>query len=1299
MTIPSKPNPYVGLRPFFATDARVFFGRDEQIAELQTILHETRFLPVVGGSGSGKSSLVRAGLIPRLGAGFLVGDRDHWVTVTCRPGDAPMNNLATELASAFGRADAVDGEDGLEATMRLSLASGAREFVLEHLSPNASLLVLVDQFEELFAFRGGNDDERLPSEVRAHNARRRAEAADFVDLLLGLAETREAPVFVVITMRSDFLGDCDLFQGLPEAMNKARYLVPRLSREQLRQTVEGPALMVGAKLSSRLVDRLTNGLGDRQDRLPVLQHALQRTYDDWADRGGAGPIDLEHYEHAGGLERALAQDADGALAQVDPQHAERVFRALTDTDISQRRVRRPGRRSALASVTGLTSGEIDLVIDAFRANDRHFLYRARDGEPENPRIDISHESLIRQWPTLAQWVDAERTARDSFLYILSQARRWEQGKRDPMLGAEFDEELPNWEGLHVTEGWVGRYARASDDFEVANRFIEASRAAVEADRAAKEEQKRAAVREAAKRRTIQRRWWASAATLLVVTLVVVLRAYLIAAESLRGTRFANLRAAIRDFSVTDPSIAAALTTELRPQELEHLEWPDIEALRRVADAQVATFIEDSIVDAQVARVRGSSRMVMLKSNGSLLVWDSASAPPRVVPSVAPHARKLATDSAARVAVVSDDRGAFRLVYLDQSRPSRLLGDSTGDADAPARVSDDGRIVLGTCIGQPSPRPCRISVRGDALVRDTLSALSNCGLSGEDMSRDGRHVMLACWEGPVWLWTPGADANAQLLPLEVPEGTRGWRDIRFSPDGRLAAASTVDGRLVVWSVETRRAVRKLSVLRGDASRVRFNEQGTLLAIASEGGVALHKLGGPPEALRWYLQHGGAVTNVHFTTGGDSVVSSSLDGTAHLWSTTDKCDDPSQPCPYLPFSGHSAGVKWARVTGGGTHLLTVSEDGTGRIWGTFHDAEPLTIPLGAGELRRMRVGPGDSSIAVLTRRGGLVTMSLVAHEDQHDFIPRLDTRRILFDSASDWARDVHFVGNDLVAVTTTRTATTRWRLTGSRAPMRLDSIPLGQGPRWIDSSGTVVGFLDNTKRASAWRFGAPQPVARTDSQPELGFNDLRARISEDGRWGVSTLSATTLDGAAFVWSTRDGSPLVGVLNEATGLAMAFDGATRSVAVSFQDNRAGIYDLPKSPVDTLRPRRTFVGARSRLLTLAFDGTGGMLAAGDTIGGVIVWGLRPGLIRLVGHTQSVSSVVFSTDNEHVFSSSNDGTVRIWTIDPAALIDRIQGYSQVCVPATVRIAQLKESELRATAAFSRCIERRRAPAAHASGR
>ncbi len=465
-------NPYVGLRPFESKDSLYFFGRREQTAELMERLQQNRFLAVVGSSGCGKSSLIRAGLIPALLGGFLVDQRDKWLIAVMKPGDSPMRNLSVALCSAAKR----EGPETAAATLEKEIADDQADAVIAYLGPrlggDTNLLLLVDQFEEIFSFRGNEDDEQLallsPTKRRERGAQRE-EAANFVDLMLGLSTIEELPLYVVLTMRSDFLGDCDVFYGLPEAMNRSRYLVPRLTRQQLRESVQGPALLDGVAITPRLLDTVLNDLGGRSDQLPVLQHALLRTWNTWR-QDGPGPIDLTHYEKIGGLKEALSKHAQEALRDEDLGTTVKIFQCLTDTDLNQRRIRRPAHMKELVAVSGASESTVQTIIDRFNSDGRSFLV-ASDAPNGDIRVDISHESLIRQWAQLRKWIDDERSSRDHYLDLLKRARGGQALLQDPDLQLALkwrDDACPSPE-------WAIRYSRQDGDYQLAMDYLVRSR--------------------------------------------------------------------------------------------------------------------------------------------------------------------------------------------------------------------------------------------------------------------------------------------------------------------------------------------------------------------------------------------------------------------------------------------------------------------------------------------------------------------------------------------------------------------------------------------------------------------------------------------------------------------------------------------------------------------------------------------------------------------------------------------------------------------------------------------------------
>lgn len=465
-----RRNPFPGLRPFEANEEYLFFGREAQIDDLLGRLRRQRFITVTGTSGSGKSSLVRAGMLPALYGGFMAGVGTHWRVAVMRPGGEPVPNLARALAGCGvpnPRTGSAELREGLNQAVLERGALGLVELVQQaHLDPDENVLILVDQFEELFRFRPGSATNDVDDE-----------AAAFVKLLLAAVSCKELPVYVVLTMRSDFLGDCARFRELPQGINDGLFLVPRMSREQLRQAIEGPVGVAGGRIAPRLVNRLLNDLGDNPDQLPVLQHALMRTWDIWeADHATDEPIDVRHYEATGGLREALSRHGDEIYNALPSDRSrevtEKLFKCLTDRGSDNRGLRRPTRFADACAIVGASPDEVQEVLEAFRAPGCSFLMPPA-GSPidDSTVLDISHESLMRIWTRLQQWIDEEaqsaqvyrRLAEAAFLYARHRTALW----RDPDVSIARE-----WRNAtQPNQSWAERYAPG---FANAMQFLNAS---------------------------------------------------------------------------------------------------------------------------------------------------------------------------------------------------------------------------------------------------------------------------------------------------------------------------------------------------------------------------------------------------------------------------------------------------------------------------------------------------------------------------------------------------------------------------------------------------------------------------------------------------------------------------------------------------------------------------------------------------------------------------------------------------------------------------------------------------------
>ena len=474
--------PYPGLRSFQSWEAEIFFGRDAHTNRLLEILQRERLLAVIGPSGSGKSSLVRAGLLPALALGSL-GTAADWRVATMQPGNRPLRNLARALTCevAFG-GRALANEESAEvpvgtgtdvALVEAELRRGPLGLVdlvaqIRRRRPTEAsfnLLVLVDQFEELFTFAGAGDSEADESEA-------------LVNLLLAAKAAPSVGIYVVFTMRTDFLGSCVRFLELPDAINRAQFLTPRLTRLQIQQVITGPAQLFGGNVDAHLVPELINSVTNDPDQLPLLQHALARMWQLALQHNPDEPmLGWREYTDVGGVAEALsrhAKDVFLTLSQLERECTEWLFRAITEqrsAETGGQAVRRPQSLGRIAEWTGRYWSDFVPVVQAFARDDVNFLHF--DGElMRDTVVDISHEALIRQWKQVHDWVADESQRATEYRHWLARGEAYSKKHADLLIGAELARAVEWLEGGPVGEGsteelsrwrptaaWARRYER------------------------------------------------------------------------------------------------------------------------------------------------------------------------------------------------------------------------------------------------------------------------------------------------------------------------------------------------------------------------------------------------------------------------------------------------------------------------------------------------------------------------------------------------------------------------------------------------------------------------------------------------------------------------------------------------------------------------------------------------------------------------------------------------------------------------------------------------------------------------
>jgi len=522
--------PYTGLRSFTEEESLYFKGRDSQIDQVTALLEKNKFLMVTGASGEGKSSLVYAGLIPNARAGFFKAKYTNWVVADFRPERSPVSNMARSLADKFQRdASTIEIELRRGFSSLIDLYTNSDFFIHEDDEAwksmdakdqankkrgAANLLILVDQFEEFFT-----NPENFANEVPSQDSQ------IIVNLILEsarIAMKRNLPVYIVCTMRSDYIGQCSAFRGLPEYIGFSQFFVPRLKRNDLKQVIEEPAILSGNRISQRLIERLVYDLSEGVDQLPILQHALSQIW--IAASRGQEEMDVIHYAMVGGMPVDELPDEDKlrfnnwfsalpdyqkelykttGLNRVIEIHATALynraysyysennpnalitikdtkriiaitFSCLTKIDNS-RAVR---NRMSLTEITEIINDpeldkkKVGAVLNLFREEGNSFI-RPFKTEDESTHtlapeavLDITHESLIRNWSKLNTWAIQEYEYYTTYLDFKKQLDRWKaSGKRSGyLLPVGTLSYFENWYNeCKPNEGWIRRYEKTQSD--------------------------------------------------------------------------------------------------------------------------------------------------------------------------------------------------------------------------------------------------------------------------------------------------------------------------------------------------------------------------------------------------------------------------------------------------------------------------------------------------------------------------------------------------------------------------------------------------------------------------------------------------------------------------------------------------------------------------------------------------------------------------------------------------------------------------------------------------------------------
>jgi WD40 repeat protein len=1265
ITAAHKLNPFPGLRPFTQEEDYLFFGREEQTLELLSRLRSHRFVAVVGASGSGKSSLVRCGLLSELQGGKMRGAGASWEIAVTHPGGNPLGLLTEALLDAglYDRAQE-NSRENLLATLSRSHFGLVEAVKQAGLGQDTNFLLVVDQFEEIFRFHeAGQTQQEMANE--------------FVSMLLEAAAQKEVPVYVVLTMRSDFIGECGQFEGLAETVNRGEFLIPRLTREQYKRVIEGPIKVAGGRIAPRLLQRLLNDLGQQADQLPCLQHALMRTWNVWAEKGAAGALDLDDYQRVGKMTHALSLHADeiyhGLPSDRQRQLCRGLFQALTVQESENRGIRRPQRLGRLCQILDVPSDELLPIIDAYRQKGVTFLMPAQAVELTNRAIiDISHESLMRVWTRLRHWALEEAQAAGIYLRLSESAALYEQRKaglyRDPELGIALA-----WQESQRPNGaWAERYRPG---FEAAMAFLEASRLAGVAEEQAREAARQRELEQARQLAEAQRlrleqqkraakRLRKLIAGLAVVALIAGLACVAALVANQKANTLAdiarqnedqakqNARQAEQSRKDTEKALAVVESEKAKALAAEGLARAEEEKGRQLlytTDMRLAPFVwKDGRATAEQLRVllakhipeermKDEGRRMNKKTSAadsSFILHPSSFQKPDLRGFEWHYYQHLLESSAAvfpgRDVAFAD--AAFtssgQLVTLDQNGRGRRWDLDSQDEDKARRRDLAGGPGAQFRILSPDGRLAALAEEDKVDVFDTSTGRVKFQIDSASsptrrlaFSRDGSRLVIV--DNKIrWVSTVSGRTITAVY-----HKFNNFNSLALSTDGlTLAVVGHGDGTGRQFSIfRLDAAAKKVIPLAKDVApggtlqSSALSPDGRRIAVGSKLDPTVFVL--DTTTGRPIAQHGSAhaspVTAMAFSGDGAKLATADTEGTIKIWVDAQKLS--SKSAALVTLKGHQGAITTISFSSDGKRFVTTSVDKTARVWDPENAGAAIRPLERSGTSWVARFSP-DGLLIAASGPGGVRLWDAASGRTVRE-LPAPDQGGIYslaFSPADHRLLAVGYGGRADVSYVAL------WDIDAGTELARLPGASDLPDFRVNDSNGAVgaLAFSPDGRYLVAG-FGSKNMLMRPGPLAPLKVWDVATRRLIHRLYG-HTGYCVSLD------FSRDGRLLASGSRD--GIAILWPTATWKATQTLQNpDKSSLYP-----------------GRGMVEDVAFSPNGKNLAMASREATVHLWDSATGklLKTLKGHSSAVTAVAFSPDGHTLASGGVDQTVRLWNVE-----------------------------------------------------
>lgn len=1188
--------PFKGLQYFEEDDTELFFGREVLTAKLVDRLNKARFLSVViGASGSGKSSLVRAGVIPALKRGDVLLDgtkppkgssdwRIHIITPTAHPLDALATELTRDSESVTAAATLLD--DLTRDPRSLSL-------FLNRKYPKGHTLLVIDQFEELFTL-----------------CRDEFEREAFIDNLLSAITPQDSHITLVMTLRADFYAHLSQYPELREAVARQQEYIGPMTVEELRRAIEEPARRGHWEFEAGLVDLILRDIGDEPGALPLLSHALLET---WKRRAGH-MLTLKGYADAGGVRGAIAHTAESVyqnLSEEEQMIVRNIFLRLTELGEGTEDTR---RRVSLHELTSQEEdpGSIRMVLNMLA--DARLLTLSED------TAEVAHEALIREWPTLREWLNQDRQGLQLHRRLTEAARDWELlGQDEGMLyrGAPLAQ-AREWADLHPNRLNAGEKTFLEESYALEQRVLaekeEARQRELDLQRQRAEEQTQAANRLRIRNRLVTISG--------VIALLLAGIAGVFSLQSNQNARQAETNLAMADrqrIAAQNAQTTAVAESHVRTtqQAIAEANFQQAEAQRLAAEASNLIVTQGSPELIALLSLRSLNTQYTIQGDAALSAAARLDYPQHVFPSSGYPILGVAFSPDGNYVLTGEQRTAT-LWNASTGEKIRTFSGNNIQSVWDVAYSPDGQyVVTGDIHGV-------VRLWDVATGEQTLFVGHSGPITSVAFSPDSNHVL-----------SGSSDATARLWDINTGEeiyrfiSTAAVFSVAFSQDGKTVLLGNSNGTAGIWDVQTGAEVRQFLGHSGSINAVAFSPDGKFILTAGSDLTARLWDTATGNEVQRFAGHTYDVLDVAFSLDGRYVFTSSTDGTVRKW-------DPQSGKELQQYTD-TEGTGPVAISPDGSFLLAGNGKGEARLW-RINPAPKLPIFKSTGIVNGVAFSPDGQYVLTGDSNGIVRLWNARTGEKVHDFIGHTtavnygvafspDGKYVLTGSADATVRlwDIEtgkevrrFPGSLIHEVSRLQSFLVRgvWSVAFS---------PDGKHISVGTSAGVWLGVTETSKEV--WRRVLFYPVHRVAFSPD---GQYLATVSND-------------QNMAHLWEASTGKSILSTSGFRAFGSIAFSPDGKHLLITSDDNTARLWDI-----QTNQEILQFSGHTGLIWSAVFAPDGKTVATASADGTARLWDAQTGreLRRLIGHSAGVNNISFSPDGKYLVTSSDDGTAMVWDVD-----------------------------------------------------